>query len=205
VQTHPVSSGIGRFLRKILNIPRKVCASKRELICVSQTCYLFGVLCLLELAPQINHIRLANIYGDKIYRHTCISHVPSLIFSPRNVDGCVTILSSFTLGDTSHRTTFRRDALQLQQILIETPLGHNDDSHRQRRRRLDVLTHTSMTPSHILSNDDLDKTPITTSRHHLSYQRWTAKGSSPSHPRHFAQLVPNQTTWNLNSKQRQTK
>jgi hypothetical protein len=47
VQTHPICSRIGRSLRKIQNIPRKVCVSKWELICASQEVYyLYGVLCL---------------------------------------------------------------------------------------------------------------------------------------------------------------
>jgi hypothetical protein len=39
VQTHPVSSGIGTSLRTIQNIPQKVCAPKRVLICASQEAY----------------------------------------------------------------------------------------------------------------------------------------------------------------------
>jgi hypothetical protein len=49
VQTHPDSSGIGRSLCKIQNIPSKVCTTKRELICASQVVYyLCGVLCPAE-------------------------------------------------------------------------------------------------------------------------------------------------------------
>jgi hypothetical protein len=93
-------------------------------------------------------------------------------------------------------------------FLQKRALEHNDDSHR--RRRLNVLTRTSMTPWHTLSDDDLDKTPGIRPWHHLSYQR---SSSSTAFCRQLLavpstslrQLVPNQTTWILNSKQRQTK
>jgi hypothetical protein len=60
-----------------------------------------------------------------------------------------------------------RDTLQLQRILTETSTWTNDDS--QSRRRLNVPTHTDLTLQ-TFSADDLDETPGTAPRHHLSHQ-----------------------------------
>jgi hypothetical protein len=46
VETHPDSSEIGRSLRKIPNIPPKVSATKRELICVSHVIYYLWGCCV---------------------------------------------------------------------------------------------------------------------------------------------------------------
>jgi hypothetical protein len=75
-----------------------------------------------------------------------------------------------TLGRTKHRTTTRRDTLQLQRIFTETSTWTQQRlTDLTPTRRANLHAHDSLT--HTLPDDDLDKTPNTAPRHHLSHQR----------------------------------
>jgi hypothetical protein len=71
VQTHLDSSEIGRSLCKIQNIPLKVSATKRELICVFQVFYyLCGVLCPLSILRFGSHfIKKPDFGTPKMKKH----------------------------------------------------------------------------------------------------------------------------------------
>jgi hypothetical protein len=56
-------------------------------------------------------------------------------------------------------------------------LGHNDDSQTQ--HQLNVPTHTHLTLQTLL-DDDLDETPGTAPRNHLSHQRSSSSTTSPT-------------------------
>jgi hypothetical protein len=97
--------------------------------------------------------------------------------------------TSFALGDTSHQTALRRDALQLQRILTETSTWTQQRlTHSTLTRRDNLDAHESLT--HTVPDDDLHETPSTAPQYHLSHQRSSSSTAlsttTPCHPLHVA-------------------
>jgi hypothetical protein len=82
VQTHPGSSEIGKRLRKIQKITPKVCATKRELICVSQMAYYLCGGIYVGCSAQLSVSHFGSCLTKKSYFGT--SKIENALFMGRN-------------------------------------------------------------------------------------------------------------------------